>query len=401
MSAKNKFEKLNSKVDKVADISAKKANVITLKNISNADLIDYPNNQEDTENTTDIENSIDEIGFIDPIEVTDFNMPDGKFMIVSGHRRRAGGVKRGIDIFPCFLKHFESESEVRNYVLLANSHRDSSKDPLLMPKRVKMHFEYLTSIKFKGSKREEVAKRLGVSASQVDRYNDMNSVILPIWDMVRNDIVSISGVSPLASRTPEQQEEIYLMMKDCLENGGELNRPTMKIIIDAHTNGIRHYNEIISVASATVPYDNDKESGEPENGLINDNKEKLDPVNTNDGADNKITPIKENIPTVKSKNYNNESGEDTETGASKEDKNSNKAGQDIIIYLENIDNIFNNNLVDISREDAERMIDSFRHTFDTAIKKIQSISKEKNLDDVYIKFLKDLVQKGTIRLNTL
>ena len=242
---KNKFDKLNKKVDAVADISAKKANVITLLNISNADLIDYPKNQEDIENTADIENSINEIGFIDPLEVTDYEQPDGKYMIISGHRRRVAGANCGLNIFPCLLRQFESEAEVNNYVLLANSHRDSSKDPLLMPKRVKMHEEYLKSIKFKDNIRHEIAKRLGISVSQVDRYNAMNKIILPVWDMVSNETVSISGVNPLASHTPEEQAEIVVIMNGCLESGGTLSRDVILTIVKAYRDGKRNYKEVI------------------------------------------------------------------------------------------------------------------------------------------------------------
>lgn len=383
--AKKNFGKLDKTFDKVAERSAINANVYTLRNITNADLIDYPKNQEDIEDTADIENSIKELGvFSDPIEVTDFNMPDGKFIIVSGHRRRVAGVKCGIDIFPCLVRQFESEAEVQNYVLLANSHRDSSKDPLLMPKRIKMHEEYLKSIKFKGSKREEIAKRLGISASQVDRYNDMNSIILPVWDMVRDEIVYITSVSPLASRTHEQQEEIYLMMKECLESGGDLNRRTMKTIVDAYTDGKRTYQEIISGSS-----ESNEDKGNLEYGLLNDNQEKdIEPVkkDISDRADKKITSIDEN------RNYNSRKTEDN---------NSIKIGQgqEIITHLENFNSSLNANSSNRSKEDAELIINRFEKTFENVIKKMQIISKLNNLDDVYGKFLENIIKKCTTQIN--
>jgi len=107
------------------------------KLIDNSALIDYPNNGEDILYTADLENSINELGFTDPIEVTDYKMPDGQYMILSGHRRRAAGVKCGMTLFPCIIKTFENEKDIQNNVLLANSQRDSEKDPLLYCNRYK------------------------------------------------------------------------------------------------------------------------------------------------------------------------------------------------------------------------------------------------------------------------
>jgi len=196
--------------------SAEKANAVVLKNIADEDLIDYPRNNEDLSDTTDLENSIDEIGFTDPIEVTTFGQPEGKFMIVSGHRRRVAGRNKGMEFFPSIIKTFNSDEEVHNYVLLSNSQRDTAKDPLLFCKRYKMHEEYLKSKGFKGSIVSEIAKRLGVSKQQAERYAQMNKVISPIWDMVKDDLVGMSSVLPLATLSTSEQAEVLEIFNDCI-----------------------------------------------------------------------------------------------------------------------------------------------------------------------------------------
>jgi len=221
----------------VGKASAEKANVITIKMVADEDLLDYPKNLEDISDTSDLENSVREIGFTDPVEITNYNMPDGKFMILSGHRRRAAGRACGITAFPCIVKYFNSAEAVHNYVLLANSQRDSSKDPVLYCKRYKMHEEYLRTIGFEGSIREEIAKRLGISIQQADRYNTMSKVILPVWNMVRDETVGMSSVLPLASHSVEEQFEIYEILKSCSEAGGSLTRETVKVIIDRYRDG--------------------------------------------------------------------------------------------------------------------------------------------------------------------
>lgn len=222
--------------EEVAKTSMANTNITAVKLIENSALIDYPGNGEDISYTADIENSIGELGFTDPIEVTDFKMPGGKYMIVSGHRRRAAGVKCGMDLFPCIIKTFENENDVKNYVLLANSQRDSSKDPLLYCNRYKLHEQHLKSVNFQGSVREEIAKRLGISIQQADRYNQMNKIIMPVWDLVREDLIGMSNVLPMAVLNHKEQREVSEILKKSVDAGIELTRERVKEIIENYKN---------------------------------------------------------------------------------------------------------------------------------------------------------------------
>ena len=234
-------------IKEVAQASNEQANLITIKYYKDEDLLDYPRNNEDISYTQDIEKSIEEQGFTDPIEITDFGMTDGKFTIVSGHRRRMAGRKKGMKKFPCILRHFKSESEVYNYVLFSNAQRDSAKDPLLFAKRYKMHEEYLKESGFKGSMREEIASRLGLKPAQADRYNQMNKVILTVWDMIREGTVGMSSItdSGMYTHSPEEQQEILQIMKECLADSNELTRPVMKKIVSGWREGKKAWSEIV------------------------------------------------------------------------------------------------------------------------------------------------------------
>jgi len=222
----------------VAKNTMANTNITAVKLIENSMLVDYPNNGEDIFYTADIENSINEMGFTDPIEVTDFNMPDGQYMIVSGHRRRSAGVKCGMDLFPCIVKSFDNENDVNNYVLLANSQRDSSKDPLLYCNRYKMHEQHLKTINFQGSVRDEIAKRLGISVRQADRYNQMNKIISPVWDLVRDELVGMSSVLPMAELAHDDQHEIYEILQINIDKGIELTRDKISFIIKNYKNPV-------------------------------------------------------------------------------------------------------------------------------------------------------------------
>jgi len=222
--------------EEVAKTTMANTDITTVKLIENSMLIDYPNNGEDISYTSDIENSINELGFTDPIEITDFNMPDGKYMIVSGHRRRAAGVKCGMDLFPCIIKSFENKNDVENYVLLANSQRDSAKDPLLYCNRFKMHEQHLKSVNFQGSVREEIAKRLGIGVRQADRYNQMNKIISPVWDLIREELIGMSSVLPMADLDEKEQREVFEILKEFINKGIELTREKVNYIIKNYKN---------------------------------------------------------------------------------------------------------------------------------------------------------------------
>jgi len=227
---------VSKRFNEIAKTAMANTNVITIRLIENSALIDYPDNGEDISYTEDIENSINELGFTDPIEVTDYKMPDGQYMILSGHRRRAAGVKCGMDLFPCVIKSVESDLDVQNYVLLANSQRDSIKDPLLYCRRYTLHERHLKSISFQGSIREEIAKRLGISVQQADRYNQMNKIILPVWDLVRDEVVGMSSVLPMAVLPQNEQREIFEIFRKCINDGIELTREKVKTIIEDYKN---------------------------------------------------------------------------------------------------------------------------------------------------------------------
>jgi hypothetical protein len=223
--------------EKVSQLSSEKAVVTVVKMIHNDDLTDCPMNHEDVSDTLDLEKSIGELGFIDPLEVTAFNQPQGKYMIVSGQRRRAAGVKCGIEVFPCFVKEFQDTASVNNYVLLANSQRDSAKDPLLYCKRYKWHEAYLNEIGFPENVREEIARRMGISVQQADRYKQLNKVIPQALELIRQESIGMSSLLPLATFDEAEQLEILKMLKNYMGSGQTLTRENVKEIVEAYRNG--------------------------------------------------------------------------------------------------------------------------------------------------------------------
>jgi hypothetical protein len=94
-----------------------------------------------------------------------------------------------------------------------------------------MHESYLDNIGFKGSKREEIAKRLGISAPQADRYNRFGKIIALVWDLVRDDKVSMFSVMNMSTLTIEEQTKIYEIFLDHLKDETRLTREKCEAII--------------------------------------------------------------------------------------------------------------------------------------------------------------------------
>lgn len=383
-------------INDVAKASAIKAQVVVLKNIADENLIDYEHNNEDVSDLTDLVQSMMENGFTDPLEVTDFGMEVGKFTIVSGHRRRMAGRKMGYESFPCIVRNFNNEIEVKNYVLFANSQRDSSKDPLLFCKRYKMHEEYLKEAGFEGKIREEIAKRLGISVAQADRYNTMNKIILPVWDMIRKEIVGMSSVLPMASHTVKEQEEIYVIMQEALKNDTLLTRDTVKLIIENYRNGKKEWAEI-----ANLPRDSGKPLSININTEPSESREERE-YDRNDEVNRGYDPINAELDKMDADRKKWEEEQTTEREEVQEENEKNKLtdeekqikrAKDILKELEKLNTLLSDVYTFESDENGEEIMLNMSSTFVVIIDEMYNIARECNRVDLFEKLLNEMEGK--------
>lgn len=381
-------------------VEQEKAQVVALQNISNDNLIDNPKNGEDISFTADLEESMKQNGFTDPMEVTDFGMDNGKYMILSGHRRRMAGVKVfGKEFFfPCIVRHFDNAEQVQNYTLMANAQRDSAKDPCLFCARYKLHEEYLESIGFKGSKREEIAKRLGISAQQADRYNNMNKIILPVWDMVRAEIVGISSVQPMAKHTKEEQLVIYNIMQSAVDKGVNLSRDTVKKIVDGFREGKTTWEEI-----ADMPRD----SGLPLNGFADsepsESRDNGESGNRNDEVNREHDPIADELDAMdeaeRKWNENQQDNEDGEDEAEEKEKHEPtpeekalKLGEDIAKQLAKLDTSLQDIWKCKDKESAVDIVINMKSTMLALVDEMVRVSDDWKINEEADKALTEIVE---------
>lgn len=385
-----KFDKAgaNKSFGEVGKKAAEKATVITIQNISTENLLDNPENGEDVTVTEDLELSMQENGFTDPLEVTDFEQEAGKYMILSGHRRRRAGLKVGFTVFPCLVRHFNNKNEVKNYMLSSNAQRDSAKDPFLFSKRYRLHEQYLTESGFKGNIRIEVARRLGLSVQQADRYNMMNKIILPVWDMVRAETVGMSSVQPMASHSEDEQKEILSIMEEALKQGVTLTRDTMKKLIDGYRVGKRTWAEI-----ADLP----RGSGLPLNPFMNTEPgETKDPAehDRNDEVRREYDPIAEEADRMdadreawerEQAEAADEDSEDEEQREKKppltEGEKQLKRAKDIMTALHKLDTYLQEIYQCEDKESGQEMLEAMGNTVSVLIDEMKNISEEYDMDE--------------------
>ena len=234
--AKN-FKKAHSAfaAAKAADSLMAKADEIKVLDVGVIDA--YVDNNEDVNNIDDLIKSMTENGFTDPIEVTNYGCKDGRYMILSGHRRYTAWTElnNGKQPIKCIVvdaAKFKSDADVKNYVLMANSQRDSAKDPMLLVKRYREHEKYLNDIGFGGNIRDEIANRLGISTQQADRYKTLGKCIPEIQQMVADEIIGMSIPQPIAPLDINDQKKFYAIMQDAIADGARLTRDYVKKMVD-------------------------------------------------------------------------------------------------------------------------------------------------------------------------
>ncbi len=70
--------------------------------------------------------------------------------------------------------------------------KDSVNGPLLLVKRYAEHEKYLNDIGFNGNIRDEIARYLGVSIQQADRYKSLGKCIPEVQALVAEDKLGLS-----------------------------------------------------------------------------------------------------------------------------------------------------------------------------------------------------------------
>ena len=202
-----------------------------IKNIQITDLVSAPDNPFKVTMDTEMERLIESIagtGVIAPIIARPTD--NGKYEIVSGHRRKYACEYLGIKSVPTIIKELDRNEAV---IFLVDS--NLQRENILPSERAFAYKLKLGALKHQGKtsaqleqklSRTVVAESFGVSDAQIQRYIRLTNLIPPILDMVDEKRIAFTPAVELSYLQPEEQTMLLSEMEynDCTPNLSQAQR---------------------------------------------------------------------------------------------------------------------------------------------------------------------------------
>lgn len=202
-----------------------------IKNIQIIDLVSAPDNPFKVTTDTEMEQlieSIAETGVIAPIIARPTE--NGKYEIVSGHRRKYACEYLGVKSVPTIIKELDRNEAV---IFLVDS--NLQRENILPSERAFAYKMKLGALKHQGKtsaqleqklSRTVVAESFGVSDAQIQRYIRLTNLIPPILDMVDEKRIAFTPAVELSYLLPEEQIMLLSEMEynDCTPNLSQAQR---------------------------------------------------------------------------------------------------------------------------------------------------------------------------------
>ena len=202
-----------------------------IKSIKISDLISAPDNPFKVTLDTEMERlieSVAETGIIAPIIVRPAE--NGKYEIVSGHRRKYACEYLGIETVPTIVKDLDRNEAV---IFLVDS--NLQRENILPSEKAFAYKMKLEALKHQGKTSVQVEQKLsrtivaescGVSDAQIQRYIRLTNLIPSILDMVDEKRIAFTPAVEISYLLPEEQTMLLSEMEynDCTPNLSQAQR---------------------------------------------------------------------------------------------------------------------------------------------------------------------------------
>ena len=186
---------------------------------------DHPFKVIDDESMMDTVQSIREHGILLPLIARP--MPDGKYEIVSGHRRSHAGKLAGLETVPVIVRELDDDAAV---ILMVDS--NLQRENILPSERAFAFKMKLEAMKHQGQRldltcgqvghkligtkaRDVLAEQVNESARNVQRYIRLTYLISPILQMVDESRMAFNPAVEISYMTPEHQRWLQAEMELC------------------------------------------------------------------------------------------------------------------------------------------------------------------------------------------
>lgn len=221
-----------------------------------ADFPDHPYQVRDDDSMSELVESIKERGLIQPILVR--SIENGKYEMVSGHRRKRAFELAGIDKIPARVKELS-----RDEAILAMVDSNLQREVILPSEKAKAYKMRLEAMKRQGQRtdltsvpsaqklsgktsRELLGEQVGESQDQIRRYIRLNNLIPQILDLVDEGKIAMRPAVEISFFPEEAQRNLHeaIQYTDCTPshdqtirmrkalNDGRLTKEVVDTIMD-------------------------------------------------------------------------------------------------------------------------------------------------------------------------
>ena len=207
-------ERTNDKLEKVIDIK--------LSDID--DFPDHPFKVIENEDMYNMRDSIKENGVLVPALVR--KKPDGRYEMVSGHRRKYASQLANNETLPCIVRDLTDDEAV---IIMVDS--NLQREEILPSEKAFAYKMKLEAMKHQGGRtditsgqngqklertvsRDVLAEQVGESSKQIQRYIRLTELIPELLDMVDNKKIQFTVAVDISYIDKEMQKWIYEYIRD-------------------------------------------------------------------------------------------------------------------------------------------------------------------------------------------
>lgn len=169
--------------------------------------------------------NIKERGFHGAIEV--YAKPNGRYEIMSGHRRYLACDKLGYETIPCIVSEDQGDSTIAEQIIMSNIHQRNL-SPLRLARALDYYDKHVLSVdkKFQGNKRTALAQKFNISESKVQRHLVLLKLIPDLQDLCDDISFPFSYLIPAAEEPEAIQRKLYDRLSQIAPDGriGDLSK---------------------------------------------------------------------------------------------------------------------------------------------------------------------------------
>ena len=220
---------------------------------------DHPYKVIENESMTELIESIKEYGVLNPLIVRPLEDENGKYEIISGHRRFFAAQKLGLKKVPCTVHFIDRDAAT---VLMVDS--NCQRTELLPSEKARAYKMKMDAMSRQGKRTdltsspvetklrtsEVIANEAGESRAQIDRYIRLTYLVPELLEFVDEGKIKMRPAVEMSYLDEEIQRDIV----DCIDDSEVFpsHEQTRRIRAKAENGGIT-YDEIVTVMNEKKP----------------------------------------------------------------------------------------------------------------------------------------------------